>query len=85
MRGIDFTGFTALHMFLTKRDVFVSVMVVWVASVEYMCLVGMPNAVNDLDCRYPVEDIFIIGLVMTVAPIILLLEAVKCHKCGASE
>ena len=76
MRDVD-TGFTALHMFLTKSELVASFMVVWGVSVVYMFLVAIPNAIDIVDYDYPIEDM-VAGIFMTTASIILLFELQIC-------
>jgi hypothetical protein len=83
MRSVDFTGFTALHMFLTEGSVVVSFTVVWWVSLEYMGFVAIPNAIDVVDYVYPIEDM-VTGFSMMTATTILLLETVKL-QIGTSE
>ena len=71
-------------MFMTKSDVHRSLLFVWCVLIEYFYFLGMTsNVLCVLDYRYPTEDMFI-GLVMTGAPMILMLEAMELQS-RASE
>ena len=64
-------------MFLTRSHVHWSFLFVWAVLIEYFCfLVMTSNVLCVLDYRYPTENMFI-GFVMTVAPMILMAEAME--------
>ena len=91
--GVDFTVFTALHRFLTRDVVSMSLLVMWAASQRYLNsfvtleFVSTVRVTENTDYDYPVLGIGYgaishnvpMGHVMTTAPIFLLLETVEFH------
>jgi hypothetical protein len=84
MRGVDFTGFTALHRLLTQDVVSMSLLVAWAAlqryinsnvKLEFTYISGTKH--GTLTTGYGMSETVTMGHVMTTAPIFLLLEAVK--------
>jgi hypothetical protein len=84
MRGVDFTGFTALHRLLTQDVVSISLLVAWAAlqryinsnvELEFTYISGINHGI--LTYGYGMSDTVTMGHVMTTAPIFLLHETVK--------